>query len=214
MNLSKQCFLSKALRVHNIRMEAENGEEGGDSGELVPARSMRFTGIELTKKQFNWFYGHDAAADFYYDYSEGGKGTPAHENVGTIWLDQTYKNCKGVIIFGTSRTEVEFENARFKNLSIKVKGEPRFGKLAGTLVAPLPVKLAVLQLEAFFGKMVGLKIILDEVDEDGDKDQQQLELEGGKAGDDEGEGEQAETGDDENRGTRQRNPASDEQRPH
>lgn len=212
MNFQKQAFMAKDLKVHNIRMDSENGEEGGDSGELVPGRSIRFTGINLTQKQFCELIGHDAAAEFFYDFSNGSKGEPAHENISTIWLDQVYKGCKGAVIFGTSKTEVEFEDARVKNMSIKVKGKARFGELALTLVAVLPEKVDTLRMERYFGKVVGLKLAFGDIEEDAAKEQKQLELEGGgKAGDEENEeGKDSDDG----RNGRQRAPVSDEQRTH
>jgi hypothetical protein len=203
VKFNKQAYMAKDLRVHNVRMESENGEEGGDSGELVPARSIRFTGINLTEKQFNEMFGHEAASKFFFDFSNGDKGSPAHENCGTIWLDQTYSGCEGAIIFGTGKTEVEFEDARVKNISIKIKKEQRFGSMNLTLVAALPEHISTLQMERFFGKVVTLRLALGEKDET-DADQGSLDL-GDAEGDESG---------DEDVAVRERRPVGEENRAH
>jgi hypothetical protein len=162
MKFNKHAHLGKSLQVHNIRIESEDGEEGGDAGELVPARAMRFTGVTLTKGQLNEITGHPGAADFFFDYSGGSKGEPVEQNIGTIWLDQQYKNCSGTITFGVSAKEIAFEGARVKNISVKVEGKNRFGEMAFTLIAPLPKKLTTLELEEWFGKLVKIELALGE----------------------------------------------------
>lgn len=189
MKLNKAAKMAKAFKVNNVRLETDEGDEGGDAGELTPARVVRFTEIELTAKQFDELYGHDGAADLFFDYSgtagNKDKGKPITSNNSTLPLDQVYKDCVGKITFGVSKTEVEFENARMKNISIdRTKG--KFGHLRFTLVAPLPMKLSTLQLESHFGKPVKLEIATGGIEEAASA-QESLGLEGGATGEDVGD---------------------------
>ncbi len=186
MKFNKAAKMSKAFKVNNVRLETDEGDEGGDAGELTPARTIRFTEIELTAKQFDELYGLEGASDLFFDYSGAAgnkdKGKPVQSNNSIIPLDHVYKDCAGTITFGVGKTEVEFENARMKNQSIdRTKG--KFGHLRFTLVAPLPMKLSTLQLEAHFGKPVKLEISTGGIEE-ANSAQESLGLEGGATGED------------------------------
>jgi hypothetical protein len=187
MKFNKSAMMSKAFKVSNVRLETGEGEEGGDAGDLTPARSIRFTQIELTAKQFEELYGREGAADFYFDYSgsagDKSKSQPVASNHEIIHLAQVYKDCSGQIQFGVSDTVVEFESSRIKNITIdRTKG--KFGHLRFTLVAPLPVKLSTLQLEGHFGKQVKLQISTGGIEQQDNPNQEQLGLEGGSTGED------------------------------
>lgn len=211
MRFQKSAMMAKKLDVSNIRIRTEEGDEGGDAGDLTPARTIRFTNISLTKNQFNELMGNDAADEAFFDY---GKKPPesGYENLGSIRLDSKFKNCAGSITFGVSKKTLEFEGAKVKNVSIKLKGEKAYGSLSLTLQAVLPRHLDTLDLEEHFGKQVTLGLSLGVPDLDQDEKQEKLGLEGGETAEDRAERED-DDGDDAAT-SRDRASARDEQRPH
>lgn len=182
MRFQKSAMMAKKLSVHNVRMQSGEGEEGGDAGELVAARDIRFTQIALTKNQFNELFGSEIADRFFFDYGTT-PPKPAQDNVGTIWLDQAYKDVYGAIIFGVSKKELDFEGGKIRNISVKVKNERAYGLMSLTLTAVLPRKVDTLDLEEFFGKVVTLNLSFAAIDEEAAKEntdnQGKLQLDGG-----------------------------------
>lgn len=216
MRFQKSAMMAKKLDVSNVRVRTEEGEEGGDAGELTPARSIRFTDIALTKNQFNELVGSDFADEFYFDYGQKPPKS-AHERLPKIPLDIKFKNCTGSIIFGVSKQTLEFEGGKVKNLSIKLKGQKAWGTLSLTLQAVLPRKLDTLDLEEHFGDVVTLQLTLGEADLTADEAQAKLELAGGETAEDRqehGDDDHDDDGDETAGKSRDRAPAGDEQRPH
>lgn len=209
MRFQKSAMMAKKLDVSNIRLRSEEGEEGGDAGELTPARTIRFTHIALTKNQFNELLGSECADEYFFDYGKK-PAEAAHENLASLKLDAKFKDCSGSITFGVSKKSLEFEGAKVKNISIKLKGEKAWGLLSLTLQAVLPRKLDTLDLEEFFGQQVTLGLSLGEPDLDQDEKQETLELNGGKTAEERDE----EESESEDSSGRTRPPANDEQRAH
>lgn len=150
---SKPATVAKNWKGHHVRSEPEGGDEEGDSGELVPARDVRFTKIMLDRKQFEELVGAQAYNSFF----NVGKNPhePGFKSFSTLWLDDVYKDCEAKIVFGVAAAEIELEGATIKNISVK----PWLGglaELAFTLVAIFPRDLATLDFEGFAGKQVTL----------------------------------------------------------
>ena len=205
---AKPAILGKSLRVHNVRARSEDGEEGGDSGELIPARDIPLKKIMVTKSQFNKLIGSDQAYNSFFN--DGARPVePAFESIHALKLKDTYKDCSAQISFGVSAKTIDIEeDAKIKNISLK----PCTGGVAEmncTLQAVLPRKLETLDLENFIGKEVTVSLQFGEVDE-GDEDAKQgnLGLEGSEA---EGEGEE---NDAEETSSRSRRSNGDEPRAH
>lgn len=170
---NKPAWLSKSLRGHNIRMQSEDGDEGGDAGELVPAKSVRLTKVMLTKGQFNELLDGKLAYNAFFD--DGTKPpSPAWPRVSYLPINEQWKDCEAEISFGVSNKSIALEGAKVKNVRI-VPREGGVGELQFTLVATFPRKLETLDLEQFYGKEVTLTLKFGEID-DGDEASKQDSL--------------------------------------
>lgn len=204
---AKPAILGKSFKVHNVRARSEDGEEGGDAGELIPARDIPLKKIMVTKSQFNKLIGSDLAYNSFFN--DGAKPVePAFESIHALKLKDTYKDCSATISFGVSAKTIELEeNVKIKNISLK----PCTGGVAEmncTLQATLPRKLETLDLESFIGQEINISLTFGEIDE-GDEDSKQasMDLDGGERGEDSEDAE--ETG-----SARSRKPNGDESRAH
>lgn len=174
---SKPAILGKSFKVHNVRARSEDGEEGGDAGELIAARDIPLKKIMVTKSQFNKLIGSDQAYNSFFN--DGTKPPePAFESIDALKLKESYRDCSAVLMFGVSSKTIEIEgDAKIKNIRLK----PCVGGVAEmscTLQAPLPRKLETLDLEQFIGKEINVTLKFGPVDEGEDDKQNSLPLEG------------------------------------
>lgn len=169
LTIENGAILAKRFAGHDVRSQPEEGEEGGDAGELLPGRDLRFTEIVLDEKQFDGLIGEHAARLFF----NSRANKPAERAFTTfdyIPLNTQYKNCVVIITFGVSNDEVRIEPATIKNLRVKFNKTDR-AELSCTVSGPRPRSLAVLDLESFGGKPVNIKLVFGALVEDGSQEQ-------------------------------------------
>lgn len=150
-------ILAKRFAGHDVRSQPEEGDEGGDAGELLPGRDLRFTEIVLDEKQFDGLIGEHAARLFF----NSRANKPAERAFTTfdyIPLNTIFKNCVVTITFGISKDEVRIEPATIKNMRVKFNKTDR-AELCCTISGPRPRSLSVLDLESFVGKPVNIKLV-------------------------------------------------------
>lgn len=177
---NKPAMLGKSFKAHNVRAHSEDGDEGGDAGELISARDIPLKKIMVTKSQFNKLLGSDQAYNSFFDDSTK-PAEPAFESIDALKLRESYKDCSATIVFGVSSKTIEIDGeCKIKNIRLS----PCTGgvaELSCTLTAPLPRKLETLDLETFIGKEVSVTLKfgpVDEGDEADDKKQASLALDG------------------------------------
>jgi hypothetical protein len=171
MNLTnKTAILASALKLHNVRPESEEGEDGGDSGTPVPAREFKLTKIMLTKKQIDQIVGKQAYNSFFNDGTKPPE--PAFSSFSTLWLDDAYKDCAAKIEFGLSNHEIEIESGvKIKNISVKPK-TGGVAEMSCTILGIFPRNVKTLDFENYLGKEIKVSLrfgSIDEGDEDGGK---------------------------------------------
>lgn len=155
-------MLAKTWGGHDVRSQPEEGEEGGDAGELVPGRELRFADIVLTDDQINRLIG-DKAVHAFFNIVPDKPRERMFSSFSKIRLDDKYKNCNVAITFGVSNSLVTIERATIKNINIKFT---KTGDIAMgcTVVGPRPRCLEVIDLEEFGGKSVNVRIAFGPVD--------------------------------------------------
>lgn len=168
----KPATVAANWRGHNVRAETEGGDEGGDAGELVAARDVRFTGVMIDSKQFDQLVGEQAYNSFFNQ--NGDMHEPAFKSFSKLRLDGAYTNCEAKITFGLSDKSIELDSTKIKNITVKpwVGG---MAELAFTMVAVFPHDLSTLEFERYSGKQVGLSVTFGPIDHVADK-QEQLPL--------------------------------------
>lgn len=175
---AKPAILGKSFKVHNVRSRAEDGDEGGDAGELIAARDIPLKQIMITKSQFNKLLGSQFAYNAFFD--DGAKPPePAFESIEALKLKDSYKDCSASLQFGVSAKTIEIEDdAKIKNIRLK----PCVGGVAEMsciLQAALPRKLETLDLESFIGKEITVTLKFGAIDDEADEKQANLNLENG-----------------------------------
>lgn len=169
LTIENGAILAKRFAGHDVRSQPEEGDEGGDAGELLPGRDLRFTEIVLDEKQFDGLIGEHAARLFF----NSRANKPAERAFTTfdyIPLNTQYKNCVAIITFGVGNDEVRIEPATFKNMRVKFNKTDR-AELSCTVSGPRPRSLSVLDLESFGGKPVNVKLIFGAQVEDAGQEQ-------------------------------------------
>jgi hypothetical protein len=162
-------ILAKRFAGHDVRSQPEEGDEGGDAGELLPGRDLRFTEIVLDEQQFDGLIGEHAARLFF----NSRANKPAERAFTTfdyIPLNTQFKNCTVTITFGISKDEVRIEPATIKNMRVKFNKTDR-AELCCTVSGPRPRSLSVLDLESFVGKPVNIKLVFGALAEEGGQEQ-------------------------------------------
>lgn len=173
LTIENGAILAKRFAGHDVRSQPEEGDDGGDAGELLPGRDLRFTEIALDEKQFDALLGELASRVFFNSRAD----KPAERAFTTfdyVPLNTQYKNCTVVITFGVSNEEVRIEPATIKNMRIKFNKTDR-AELSCTVSGPRPRSLAVLDLESFGGKPVNIKLVFGALSAEG-AGQEQLPL--------------------------------------
>lgn len=146
-------MLAKTWGGHDVRSQPEEGDEGGDAGDLVPGRDLRFADMVLTDDQAKRLVGEYVNQAFF---NSGAPDKPRERLFATfskIRLDGTFKNCVVVVTFGVANDQVQLEPATIKNMWVKFSKTNAL-ELTCTVVAARPRTLQVLDLESFGGKPV------------------------------------------------------------
>lgn len=184
MNAPQQPLVIEALALlakkwggHDVRSEPEEGDEGGDAGELVPGREIRLTQIPLEDNQLDHLVGQLASRVFF-NTQPNRPPEPAFSSFSKIRLDDKYKNCEVLITFGVSNNQVKIEKATIKNLALKFAKAGK-AELSCTIVGARPRSIDLLDLEDFAGKPVNVWMSFGPMVRS--SDQQALPLEGGGA---------------------------------
>jgi len=176
---NKPVILGDKINVHSMRPYAEAGDNDGDAGEPEPGRDVTFTGMTLTKKQFEELVG-DGAFNSFFNQPKSGPLEPAFSSFKKLKLDGKYRNCFAKFMLGQTNTkEIEVNGATFKNLSItfpKVCNERACGELQGTVQAIFPRSTATLEMEGYAGKEVRMSMRLGDADEEDDEASAQQDL--------------------------------------
>jgi hypothetical protein len=169
LTIQNGAILAKRFAGHDVRSQPEEGDEGGDAGELTPGRDLRFTEIVLDEKQFDALLG-DLASRVFFNTRANQPSERAFSSFDYIPLNTQYKNCVVVITFGVSNEEVRIEPATIKNMRIKFNKTDR-AELSCTVSGPRPRSLAVLDLESFGGKPVNIMLVFGALSEEGGQEQ-------------------------------------------
>jgi hypothetical protein len=173
LTIENGAILAKRFAGHDVRSQPEEGDEGGDAGELLPGRDLRFTEIVLDEKQFDALLG-ELASRVFFNSRANQPSERAFTTFDYIPLNTQYKNCVVIITFGVSNEEVRIEPATIKNMRIKFNKTDR-AELSCTVSGPRPRSLAVLDLESFGGKPVNIKLVFGALAEEGGQEQLQLQ---------------------------------------
>lgn len=166
-------ILAKRFAGHDVRSQPEEGDEGGDAGELLPGRDLRFTEIVLDENQFDGLIGEHASRLFF----NSRANKPAERAFTTfdyVPLNTVYKSCVVIITFGVGNDEVRIEPATIENMRVKFNKTDR-AELSCTVSGPRPRSLSVLDLESFGGKPVNIKLVFGALAEEGGQEQLPLQ---------------------------------------
>lgn len=160
-------ILAKTWGGHDVRSEPEEGDEGGDAGELVPGRELRFTDIVLTDEWINRLIG-DKAVYAFFNIVPDKPRQPMFSTFTKIPLDTKYKNCEVLITFGLSNSTVKIERATIKNMRVQFT---KTGDLAlrCTVVGVRPRCIEVVDLEEFGGKPIDVRIAFGPIEDTGEQ---------------------------------------------
>jgi len=156
MVIKGYCTLAKKFGGHDVRSQPEEGDEGGDAGELVPGREQRITGLLLDNAQFDALVGEHASRVFF----NGSPDRPlqrAFQSFSRIKLDDKYKNCTVLLRFGVENCEVRIEAATLKNLAVEFTKMDR-AQLCCTYVGTRPRTLEALDLEDYAGEQIYVEL--------------------------------------------------------
>jgi hypothetical protein len=162
-------MLAKRWSGHDVRSEPEEGDEGGDAGELVPGREIRLTDITLNDEQIDALLGELATQAFFTTVQDKPRER-AFTSFSRIRLDDKYKNCEAKIVFGLANHEITIDRATIKNLSLRFE-KNAVVQLSCTIVGPRPRSLEMLELEEFGGKIVNVSISFGPVQRDSEEQQ-------------------------------------------
>jgi hypothetical protein len=146
-------MLAKTWGGHDVRSQPEEGDEGGDAGDLVPGRDLKFADLVLIDEHAKRLVGEYVVQAFF---NGGAPDKPRERLFSTfskIRLDETFKNCVVIVTFGVANDQVRLEPATIKNLWVKFSKTHAL-ELTCTVVAARPRTLEVLDLESFGGKPV------------------------------------------------------------
>jgi hypothetical protein len=166
-------MLAKTWGGQDVRSEPEEGEEGGDAGDLVPGRELKFSGMVLTQDWMERLIGRGITAMLFNSVNGQRQGW-AFPSFSKIPIDDKYKNCEVVITFGVSNNVVKIERATIKNIRCK-RTKTNDVEMNCTVVGIRPRCMEVLDLEDFAGKPVTVRLEFGPVDHAAEG-QQQLEL--------------------------------------
>lgn len=173
LTIENGAILAKRFAGHDVRSQPEEGDEGGDAGELLPGRDLRFTEIVLDDKQFDALLGELASRVFF----NSRANKPAERAFTTfdyLPLNTQFKNCVVTITFGIGNDEVRIEPATIKNMRVRFNKTDR-AELSCTVSGPRPRSLSVLDLESFGGKPVNIKLVFGALAQEGGQEQLPLQ---------------------------------------
>lgn len=173
LTIENGAMLAKRFAGHDVRSQPEEGDEGGDAGELLPGRDLRFTEIVLNEAQFDALLGELASRVFFNSRADK-PSERAFTTFDYLPLNTQYKNCVVIITFGVSNEEVRIEPATIKNMRVKFNKTDR-AELSCTVSGPRPRSLAVLDLESFGGKPVNITLVFGALLEEGAQEQLPLQ---------------------------------------
>lgn len=149
-------MLAERFAGHNVRSQPEQGEEGGDAGEFVSGRDLRFTGIVLTEEQAKQLVGEYVWPALFNSGAPDKPRTRLFTSFTKIPLDDVYKNCSAEVTFGVSKSVVTIAPATIKNIRVKYAKTGSDLEMSCTVVGVRPRCVEVLDLEDFGGKPVEL----------------------------------------------------------
>jgi len=147
--------LAKTWGGHDVRTEPEEGEEGGDAGELVPGRELRITEHPIDEGAFDALVGQ-GAWDSFFNTEAGKVAVPAFASFSKLRLDHKFKNCTVDLTFGVQAQAIRIDAATIKNISFRFKGAKP--EMSCAIVGVRPRSIDVLDLEAFGGKPINVRL--------------------------------------------------------
>jgi hypothetical protein len=165
--------LAKTWGGHDVRSEPEDGEEGGDAGELVPGRELRITELPIEQDHFERLVGAGAWNSFFNEEADR-PAERAFASFSRLKLDDKFKNCAVEIVFGVQAKSVTIDSATIKNITLKF-GKTSKPEMSCTIVGARPRSIEVLDLEEFGGKPITVTLAFGPVARD--SEQQTLTLE-------------------------------------
>lgn len=176
MKINKPAIIGRESRNSLMRSRDEEGEEGGDAGELAPGRTFSFSKIVITRKQAQWLIGNDLVFQALFDTSKRIAEPLPEVNISTIKLSTKYKGCHAVIRFGVKADEVSLENARVSGITLeRITGGFQIKRMS--VQGLRPRSMALHDLDEFYGKEVNLELKFGEADEhDEDADEAQVDF--------------------------------------
>lgn len=175
MKINKPAIIGRESRNSLMRSRDEEGEEGGDAGELLPGRWFSFSNIVITRKQAQWLIGNDLLFQALFDTSKRIAEPLPEVNISTIKLSTKYKGCTAVIRFGVKADEVELDNCRVSGITLtRITGGFEIKRMS--LQGLRPRSLALHDLDEFYGKEVNLELKFGEADEQDDANEGQLDF--------------------------------------
>lgn len=172
--------LAKTWGGHDVRSEPEEGEEGGDAGELVPGRELRIMELPVDQPIFDALVG-DGAWNSFYNCEAGKIPEPAFGSFSKLKLDAKFKNSAVDIVFGVAKQAIRIDAATIKNISFRFKGAKP--ELSCAIVGARPRSIEVLDLEGFGGKPIDVRLALGALARDAEQ-QQALPLDQAQASSD------------------------------
>lgn len=175
MKISKPAIIGRETKGSLMRSRDEEGEEGGDAGELLPGRTYHFSKIVLTRKQAEFLIGNDIVFQALFDTSKKLAEPLSEVNISSIKLSVKYKGCTATITFGVKAEEVVLDNARVDNITLaRITGGFEIKRMR--IQGLRPRTLALHDLDEFMGKEVNLALKFGEADESDDADDSQVDF--------------------------------------
>lgn len=175
MKINKPAIIGRESRNSLMRSRDEEGEEGGDAGELAPGRTFSFSKIVITRKQAQWLIGNDLVFQALFDTSKRIAEPLAEVNISAVKLSTKYKGCHAVIRFGLKADEVPLDNARVSGITLeRITGGFQIKRMS--VQGLRPRSMALHDLDEFYGKEVTLELKFGEADEHDDADDSQVDF--------------------------------------
>ncbi len=173
MKITKPAILGRSIKVSNMRTRDEEGDEGGDAGELAPGREVLLTEMVIPRKFAEKLLGTDLLFAALFDTSKKPIEPLSEVKVSSLKIDSKFKGCSALITFGVSKKSIEMDNARIKNISLKPVTGGCF-EMRCVVQGIMPRHVMVLDLEDFIGKEINASLSFgteEEADDDEDKQQ-------------------------------------------
>lgn len=175
MKITKAAILGRSIKVSNMRTADEEGDEGGDAGELAPGREVLLTKMVIPRKFAAKLLGTELLFDALFDTSKKPMEPLSEVKVSSLKIDTKYKGCNALLTFGVKAEEISMDNARIKGISLKPVTGGCF-EMRCVVQGIMPRDVAVFDLEDFIGKEINVSLSFGSEEESGLDDDSQADF--------------------------------------